>query len=358
MPTWCQWTKQRSCAATFGDRCPWVELSCECPSPGPSRRWFTDTAVSSSVSRRRLFSPCRRLSTFATVGYHSATALSAKPVASRPFAAFEIWKPLHQIAGLLAGKSRFRPFDTVRQFAHVAGMVRHGTADAARQAGWDETRINSFILGHEDGKPATTTNRLMFVPLPSITPLKVESIRRVLVVGPAGADICAFDNCFPGELIAEGQPDPVAMLSVIPESDNNVAPYIGPARVWSTVTPVMLPGYDDPDGLRKKLNDCRNPELQRHLLDRLYRRTIDLIKKAFNQAGWPKELMAQVKEDPEYRDVGFRPGVDLAGRYELPPMKFPRYHVRVRFPHPIKGPLVIGGGRWRGLGVFAAEEAT
>jgi len=42
--------------------------------------------------------------------------------------------------------------------------------------------------------------------------------------------------------------------------------------------------------------------------------------------------------------------------YELPPLKFPRYHVCARFPHPIQGPLAIGGGRWRGLGVFAAEK--
>ena len=50
-------------------------------------------------------------------------------------------------------------------------------------------------------------------------------------------------------------------------------------------------------------------------------------------------------------------GLDLASRY-IPPKNLdhrPRYHVRVRFPHPIPGPLAIGAGRYRGLGLFAAE---
>ena len=32
------------------------------------------------------------------------------------------------------------------------------------------------------------------------------------------------------------------------------------------------------------------------------------------------------------------------------------YHVTVTFPHPVSGPLAIGAGRYRGLGLFACEE--
>ncbi len=295
------------------------------------------------------FKPVPPLSAFRVVGYRRPT-----DAAARPFAAFEIWKPLHEIAELPAGKSTFRPFNTVRRFAYVAGMVRHAAAEAARRAGWDEPRVTSFILGHGDVGQATTDDRLMFLPLPSITPLKVESIRRVLVAGPPGSDIARIRQFLSGaELMEEGRPDPVAMLSFIPQSDTNVWHYTRSARVWSTVTPVVLPGFDDPDGLRKKLNERRNAEVQKKRLDRLDRRTLDLIKRAFKQAGCPKELVEDA--ELEYREVGFRAGVDLSWRYELPPLKFPRYHVRVCFPHPIQGPLAVGAGRYRGLGVFAAE---
>jgi CRISPR-associated protein Csb2 len=33
------------------------------------------------------------------------------------------------------------------------------------------------------------------------------------------------------------------------------------------------------------------------------------------------------------------------------------YHVRVRFPHSVSGPLSVGSGRYRGLGLFAVDSA-
>ncbi|HVS40176.1 MAG TPA: type I-U CRISPR-associated protein Csb2 [Gemmataceae bacterium] len=322
----------------------------------PINGTLNDLATKHTAFLNRLsddgFKPVPPLSAYRVVGYRRAT-----DAATRPVAAFEIWKPLHEIADLPAGKSRFRPFDAVRRFAYVAGMVRRAAAVAAKQAGWKDDLVASFILGHGDGDSgqATTDDRLMFIPLPSITPLKVESIRRVLVVGPPGSDIARIRQFLSGaELMEEGRPDPVAMLSFIPQSDRNVSHYYTPsARVWSTVTPVVLPGFDDPDGLRKKLNERWNAEVQKKRLDRLDRRTLDLIKRAFKQAGCPTELVEDA--ELEYREVGFRAGVDLAMRYELPPLKFPRYHIRVRFRHPIQGPLAVGAGRYRGLGVFAAD---
>jgi CRISPR-associated protein Csb2 len=32
-------------------------------------------------------------------------------------------------------------------------------------------------------------------------------------------------------------------------------------------------------------------------------------------------------------------------------------HVRLRFAEPFSGPLAIGAGRYRGFGLFAAEDA-
>jgi CRISPR-associated protein Csb2 len=59
----------------------------------------------------------------------------------------------------------------------------------------------------------------------------------------------------------------------------------------------------------------------------------------------------------DWRPVGFRAGVELASRYHLPAgLRGPRYHVRVRFALPIPGPLVVGAGRYRGVGLFARDS--
>jgi CRISPR-associated protein Csb2 len=125
------------------------------------------------------------------------------------------------------------------------------------------------------------------------------------------------------------------MLTHLSESDWVLRQYTSEARVWSTVTPVVWPGHDDRDD------------------DKAER----MLRKAFVDAGLPPELVDGIVE-LDWRPIGFRAGVDLASRYELPDKLIsPRYHVRVRFPHPIRGPMAIGAGRYRGLGLFAIESS-
>lgn len=147
-----------------------------------------------------------------------------------------------------------------------------------------------------------------------------------------------------------------ALLTILPSSDWVVKQYVEPSRTWSTVTPVILPGYDDPDHLRRKLKRGRDAETQKRYLGRLDARMEELLRKAFRQAGYPSELIEQT--ELAWRNVGFRPGVELASRY-LPPENLnnaPRIHVRVRFPAEVRGPIAIGSGRFRGFGLFARDN--
>jgi CRISPR-associated protein Csb2 len=303
-----------------------------------------------SLDSRRAV-PVPPLTAFRVVGYRRAT-----DVAGRPFAAFAVLRP---------DASGFRPFDPPRWAAAVAGMVRHAVAKVARRTrpfGWTDADINTFVHGHTpDGtdrvRGEAADRRLAYLPLPTINPLKVESIRRVLVVGPPGSDreINWLVRALAGqELFAQGRAEPVGLMSVIPTSDRNVTSYTRPAVVWSTVTPVVLPGHDDRGDLRRRLGDTRDSDRQRCLLARLERRTDTLIRKAFEQSGMPRELVRAAVLD--WREAGFRPGTELARTYVLPPpLTLPRYHVRVRWPVPIRGPLAVGAARYRGLGVFAPE---
>jgi CRISPR-associated protein Csb2 len=307
------------------------------------------------------FRPVPPLTAFAVVGYRRPT-----DTAGRPFAAFEL---------RTIDFERFRPFDATRNACSVAGMVRNALAGLARQMrpfGWTDGDINACVHGHTpDGEhPARgpdADRRFAYLPLPSIerrgsAGAVVTAIRRVLVVGPPDHDRqVAWARVLSGQELTPLGNTPPAALRLIDKSpaalrsDANLGPYVATAAVWSTVTPVVMPGHDDPGKLRQRLEKMRDPQAKKRLLLRIERRAETLLRKAFEQAGLPAELVRAATL--EWRSTGFRPGVDLAHRYRVPesPKKLPTCHVRVKFPVPICGPLAVGAGRYRGMGVFVAE---
>jgi CRISPR-associated protein Csb2 len=315
------------------------------------------------------FTPPPAFTTFRVFGYRRDT-----DVAGRLYAAFELRTP---------DLERFRPFDPVRRTPEVAGMVRHAVAELARHMrpfAWTDADINTFIHGHTpDGNDRArgddADRRFTYLPLPSLEqrhgPGRVAGmVRRLLVVGPPEhADAVRWVRVLSGqELVRYDDPSPVAALRLIDRSalalrnDPNLGPYVGESAVWSTVTPVVLPGYDDPDHLRRRLKDVTTPEAKRRLHERLDARIDGLLRKAIIQAGLSATLARYA--DLSWRLVGFRPGLDLATRYASPKhiQGKPRYHVRVYWRDAagarvkVRGPLVLGAGRYCGLGLFARDE--
>jgi CRISPR-associated protein Csb2 len=296
------------------------------------------------------FKPVPPLSEFRVVRYRRTTEPSPQQ-----FAAFSLLNP---------DASGMRSFDPVRRTRDVAGMMRHAVAVAASDQGWTEEQINVFIHGKTpNGSKAssgeTSPDRFQYLPLPTINSKLggVESIRRVLIAAPphCGQQVTWARRAMAGaELVSHN--GAAALLTILPGSDWVLRQYVEESRTWSTVTPVILPGYDDPDHLRRKLKDCRDAETQKRYLARLDARMDVLLRKAFRQAGFSSELVEQI--ELEWRGVGFRPGVDLVSRY-LPPANLgnsPRIHVRVRFPTAVRGPIAVGSGRFRGFGLFAKMD--
>lgn len=295
------------------------------------------------------FRPVPPLSAFQVVHYRRET-----DPAPRPYAAFTILKP---------DASGMKAFNSVRGTRDVAGMVRCAMAHTARQQGWSDEQITEFIHGKTPAgeKPTgdqLSPDRFQYLPLPTINHAlgRVESIRRVLIAAPPHCEskIHWARRALAGqELIAEHHDEPVGLLTILPGSDWVLKQYIDPSKTWSTVTPVILPGYDDPAHLRRKLKQGCDAETQKRYLARLDTRMDELLRKAFRQAGFSEGLVNQL--DLTWRQVGFRAGVDLASRY-LPPKNLessPRIHVHVRFPNKVLGPIAVGSGRFRGFGLFA-----
>ena len=139
-----------------------------------------------------------------------------------------------------------------------------------------------------------------------------------------------------------------------------VRQYTRSAAAWATVTPVVLPGYDDPNHYRRRLKNGLTADDQKRYLDRLDRRIERLLRKAIGQAGFSEVLAEHAQL--EWRPTGFWPGVDLASRYTVPDhlARFPRLHVKISWRDDenrrleVPGPVCIGGGRFYGLGLFAA----
>ena len=305
--------------------------------------------------------PIPALSKFGIMGYRRPSDSVLRPVV--PF----------QI--LRTDGSALRAFDSARKGLTVAGMVRGAVKLAAERSGWPAAKINSFVLGHADpngvGKHARVgPSRFAYFPLPSIESRGagkarvVSSVRRVMLA-------CLTDGCedeiawarrmLSGqELIDEATRAPVALLSVIPANENMVRYYTQPATAWATVTPVVLPGFDDPEHLRRRVKDRKlSSEQQMRILERLSDRIDTLLRKAIVHAGFSQELADHA--ELEWRKVGFWPGTDLADRYGVPShlKRYPRFHLKVQWrnkqnePIEVPGPMCLGGGRFYGVGLFA-----
>jgi len=303
--------------------------------------------------------PPAPLSAFRLVGYRRADEPAPKAVAAFKF--------------MLPDASRYRSFDTARRGLTVAGMMRHVLSRCARKAGWEEQRINSQVLGHQKetqatGSVDTSLGRLAILPLPSIEfrgDARGEvagAIRRVLVTSFSagmGEVIQWAGKALSGDdLIDEGTGEVVASLSQIPKDDQVLGRYLGYSSSWTTVTPVVLPGFDDPGHLRRKMDRGVTAEEQKRMLLQLDNRVDGLLRKAIVQAGFPEAWARNAKLD--WNRTGFFPGVQPVSSYGIPDhlKKYPRFHVRIDWTDgqgnsmQVEGPVCLGGGRYLGVGLL------
>lgn len=302
------------------------------------------------------------LSCFKVAGYRRAT-----DPAPLPFAVFDLLRP---------DAPGFRAFDPIHKGLTVAGMFRHATSRAARSAGWSDQRIARCVLGHGESPGSSHVpsgpKRFAYLPLASIEPRgpgreAVGRIRRVLLTtfdSTARAEVdWTLQALSAQELVDEHDQSTVALVARAQAGDRVVLRYTAAASNWVTVTPVILPGYDDPDHLSRKMSREGITAAERQaLLERLSTRTEGLIRKAMLHCGLTETLAATAVV--EWSKVGFIAGVQHANRYGVPDhlRRFPRYHVRLQFrdshgmPLDVPGPLCMGGGRFYGIGLFASDE--
>jgi len=227
---------------------------------------------------------------------------------------------------------------------HVAGMTRSAAIkmmqayppeDLGKPA---DAWIEVFVAGHRP-EGADIHKQFSYIPLPSIGHERADAmIRRVMIVAPFGHELHLHHlaNQLDGEqLKPEGGGDGPVLYRL--RRDGVTQRYFGPSKLWASVTPIILPGHDD------------------HKPDK----TIKLIRRALRQSGIDQPCQFTWGAIPNFAHCLTAHKYDRNGRstgYHRPRHleALTAVHVRVRFEHPVAGPLTIGAGRHCGLGVLAA----
>ncbi len=267
------------------------------------------------------FKPVPPLREFAVRHYRRSTDPEL-----RPYCVFTILKP---------DASSNRAFNTARRTRDVAAWIRHAVAEVCQPAGWPD--FLAFVHGHgSDGQPNRSENsshRFQYLPLPTINSHlhRVESIRRVMVVAPPACQdrIDFIRRRLLGHAL-KWEGNEIGVLNVQLGKDWVRDQYTGAATTWTSVTPVILDGYDDRNAAK----------------------TEKLLRKALANAG----IIAEIDE-LDWQPFGFLAGVEPARTFVRPEkLHGTMLHVRLQFKRSIPGPLALGAGRYRGYGLLVKDE--
>jgi CRISPR-associated protein Csb2 len=251
------------------------------------------------------------------------------------------------------GASGFHPIAQERA-GDIAKAVRDRAAARLRGELRDRAaEIERVIVGRDAG-PAELERRVRFLPLPSIGMAHTDpAIRRIVVEVPPDCPIdadtlgWAISGQSPGidpqtgEVVARWLENAV----LAPAADDRMLSHFGfgrAARRWQSVTPVALP----PGRRRGRLKGSERAEDEQ--------RAAAAVATALRHAGhaW-RGVDIRVQAEPFFakgaRAEAFEPAdADMRGRFAGR-----LSHVEVTFPEPVAGPLVIGDGRFLGLGLMA-----
>ncbi len=224
--------------------------------------------------------------------------------------------------------------------------------------------IERVLVGRRpDGANAgPTEERVRIVPLPSIGhPHADREVRRVIVEVPPACPLGTDDVrwAFSGLEPVDMGTGEVHAVILTPTTDESMLMHYGiggkvdPALAWRTVTPAALPWL--PVAGRAHTRHAPSGGIER-------REQLESAAGAVIQALRHVDVRARVNRIRVQREP-FEGNGERAGAF-APGTRFPRerlWHVQITFDDPVSGPLIIGNGRFLGLGVMrslASDRST
>ncbi len=241
----------------------------------------------------------------------------------------------------------------VRATERVAEAVRQSLMHHA------DDPVPSLISGHHGPDDSVRGDHLAIVPLPMVGSNYARGdLLGVALIVPEQADAAELASLHRAVAQWEQTPDgaktmraPLKMGSlgvwdlrreVLESRRRNlrVSTWVGPSTLWTTATPMV---FDRHPG---SLTDAK-PSRRRAA----HRKAREIVEAAVSRIGLPRPVSVEFSETPWLRGTeparAFRPGKDNSRTDRRP-----RMHVRLQFEHPVAGPVLLGAGRFRGLGLF------
>lgn len=255
-----------------------------------------------------------------------------------------------------------RAFDRIVEFTEKIRDLAVQRLKASSWRGDDSKRdilIEKIFIGR-DANEADKALRIRITPLPSIGHTHAShSIRRVLVTIPPDCPIVPGDIAwaFSG-LSLESDKETGEITELVPAGDRAMLQHYSvedsaPARLWRTVTPVALPER----AARRRIDPHRLHEEAKGGAERARENAAaeSAVRHALRHAGIETPVQAiRVQREP-FEAKGKRAEAFAKGSRFA---KERLWHVMVTFAEAIRGPLLIGDGRYLGLGLMAPVRRT
>ncbi len=242
-----------------------------------------------------------------------------------------------------------------RKLIHIAGMVRHLAIEAMRlpgnrPSGVDEDWAETYIAGHINNGNRSNHRQLSYIPLPSVGHEYADpGVRRVMISAPVGDEewLDQITRRLAGTALRPdpikgvefGGDEPPILVPMPPKGDGVTRCYTSEANEWASVTPVILPGFDDhKPGKTQKL-------IEKVLFQSGIEQACDFEWSTFSRF---RKSYSSHKYGKDGKPAGyFRPDHLLTQT---------AVHLTLRFKDGLKvpGPIAIGAGRHCGFGIFAS----
>ncbi len=248
------------------------------------------------------------------------------------------------------------PF-ALHRVASLVVAVRDAAAERLRDAfPHHHEEIARVLIGRrpDANEGSSIDDRVRIVPLPSIGHEHADlGVRRLLVDLPGGSSLSVDDLAWAFDGLGPADPTTGVLTYVLARAKSSRMPdrYIEGARCFRTVTPVVLPR----EVARRRIEPTRRQEEAKPGAERDQEqaRAIGAVATALRHAGVRAHARDIVVQREPFDRRGARAERFADGtRFEKERM----WHVQFSLDREVQGPLVIGDGRFLGLGVLAPRR--